>query len=112
MLILERIKMNKLTIYDIKYATEGKSPYFFSRNTMKAFGQTMKSFKVAVSPAGRIFIYAPMRDNYRSSCLYNRLMGYTFREFQEGDLITVRNDDGSMLNHDTLNDIKNFISQH
>jgi hypothetical protein len=35
-----------MTIYEIKARTKETSPYFFSRKTMKFFGQTMKSFKV------------------------------------------------------------------
>ena len=35
-----------MTIYEIKKQTEKTSPYFFSKETLKFFGQKMKSFKV------------------------------------------------------------------
>jgi len=38
--------MKKPTIYEIKRLTAETQPYFFSRNTLKFFGQTMKDFKV------------------------------------------------------------------
>ena len=38
--------MNKPTIYDIKYMTIDTSPYFFTRDTLRFFGQTMRSFGV------------------------------------------------------------------
>lgn len=39
-------KMKKLTIYDIKRLSADSSPYFFSRSTMKFFGQTLADFRV------------------------------------------------------------------
>jgi len=48
-----------MTIYDIKYRTQETSPYFFSRNTLKFFGQTMKSFKVYKQYDGRFMLCAP-----------------------------------------------------
>jgi len=47
-----------MTIYEIKERTRETSPYFFSRNTMKFFGQTMKSFKVWKQADGRFMVYA------------------------------------------------------
>ena len=35
-----------MTIYEIKERTKETAPYFFSRSTLRFFGQTMKSFKV------------------------------------------------------------------
>jgi len=35
-----------LTIYDIKELTRDTAPEFFTRETLKYFGQTMKDFKV------------------------------------------------------------------
>jgi hypothetical protein len=95
--------MKNPTIYDIKYDVENSKEncYFFSRDTLKFFGQTMKSFKVVQSPTGRIFIYAKMYDHNHT------FMGYTFREYKEKDLISVRNDDD-----DTLHDVLSFIQSH
>lgn len=71
-----------MTIYEIKRATKEKAPYFFSRDTLRFFGQTMRSFKVRESPGGRAFIYSP--SYYRG-----KLTGYTFREFKDNDLIPI-----------------------
>ena len=38
--------MRKPTIYEIKRLTKEKAPYFFSKDTMKFFNQTLKDFKV------------------------------------------------------------------
>lgn len=35
-----------MTIYEIKRRSQEKKPYYFSRDTMKFFGQTLKDFKV------------------------------------------------------------------
>lgn len=42
-----------MTIYEIKRRTAETSPYFFSRNTMKFFEQTLKNFKVYKQSDGR-----------------------------------------------------------
>ena len=76
----------KPTIAEIKARTREKSPYFFERDTMRFFGQTMRSFSVRVSPKGNIYIVAP---SYWSDSQYPyrpRLMGYTFRCFTGDDL--------------------------
>ncbi len=52
-----------MTIYDIKRKTAETAPYYFSRNTLKFFHQTMKDFKVYKQVDGRYLITAPMRDN-------------------------------------------------
>lgn len=65
-----------LTIYDIKERISEKLPNYFSKSTMKFFGQTMRDFKVKKMPNGKYLIYAPMKD--RSS---GRTMGYTIRYF-------------------------------
>ena len=94
------------TIYDIKYNTIKKLPYFFDTKTMKFFNQTMRSFKVKKSPSGRIFIYADMKK-------YDGVnVGYTFREYRDNDLKMVYNDDGTMFNHDTITGIIKFIQDH
>jgi len=78
------IFMSTPTIYEIKRATKFKSPHFFDRDTLKFFGQTMKSFKVKKSPKGRIFIYAPIYDRYAEI-----RRGYTFRRFNGYDLLNI-----------------------
>ena len=51
------------------------NPYFFSRNSMRWFGQTMKSFKVYKQKDGRYLITAPMVDTD------GKFMGHTERYF-------------------------------
>ncbi len=52
--------MERLTIYDIKRLTAETSPYFFSRNTLKFFRQTLRDFRVYKQVDGRYKIIAPM----------------------------------------------------
>ena len=52
-----------MTIYDIKRMSEEKAPYFFDRNSMKFFGQTLKDFSVKKLNEERYYISAPMRDS-------------------------------------------------
>ena len=49
-----------MTIYDIKYRTVN-APYFFSRETMKFFHQTLKDYSV-VKSGNRYRLSAPMYD--------------------------------------------------
>lgn len=70
------MKTERLTIHDIKRLSEPKSPYFFSRDTLKFFGQTLKSFSVTKYPGGRYLISAPMVDR-----LTGRKVGTTERIF-------------------------------
>jgi len=65
-----------MTIQEIKAATSKTLPYFFSKDTLKWFGQTLESFKVYEQKDGRFLIEAPMLD--RSS---GRNMGTTKRYF-------------------------------
>jgi hypothetical protein len=52
-----------MTIYEIKDRTAQTSPYFFSRDTLKFFHQTMSMFRVKKQDDGRIRISAPMTDH-------------------------------------------------
>ncbi len=95
----------KPTISEIKRITMKKSPYFFSRDTMKFFNQKMSDYKVERSPKGRIFIYAPMFDyDYRTG--KKRKMGYTFREFKNKDLKSVKG------RYENLYDINEYIQKN
>jgi len=55
--------MKTLTIYDIKYLSEKTEPYFFTRDTLKFFHQTMRDFHVKKQTDGKYYIYAVMRDH-------------------------------------------------
>jgi len=50
--------MRKPTIYEIKRLTKEKAPYFFSKDTMKFFNQTLRDFKVKSLKDGRFKISA------------------------------------------------------
>jgi len=52
-----------MTIYEIEEKTATTSPYFFSRDTLKFFHQTMSMFSTKKQSDGRIRITAPMRDH-------------------------------------------------
>jgi len=97
--------MKTPTIVEIKQATRKNAPHFFDRATLKFFGQTMHSFKVIRSPGGRVFVFAPRYDDVR-------LMGYTFREYVEGDLLMPRNDNGTLADDDTLEQVLDYIRTH
>lgn len=64
----------RLTIYDIKRLSEEDAPYFFSRKTLKFFGQTMRSFSVSKCADGRYHISAPLRID-------GKIIGLTERFF-------------------------------
>lgn len=51
-----------MTIYEIKRRTAQTSPYFFSRDTLKFFGQTLKKFNVSKYQGGKYLIFCPMID--------------------------------------------------
>ena len=53
-----------MTIYDIKRLSESTSPYFFTRRTLRFFGQTMKMFSVRKQTDGRYYISCPMLDRF------------------------------------------------
>lgn len=85
--------MKKPTIYDIKAMTLENAPFYFTRDTLKYFGQTMKSFTVAQSPKGNVYIYAPIYTNSRDQ---RRFMGYSFRQVINNDLKILDCDDSLM----------------
>jgi len=86
--------MAKPTITEIKLKTKEICPYYFSRETMKHFGQKMRDFSVRRSPRGDIYIVAPIYDD--RGCRRTP-MGFTFRRFTGDDLVVVRDDNGELL---------------
>ena len=87
---VKKSKSVGITINDIERAVAQNSPYFFSKDTLRFFGQSKGSFKIAKAPSGKIFIYAPSFWKDFSSGV-KRLMGYILREFTGDDL---RNPEG------------------
>lgn len=67
-------KLQTMTIYDIKERTKDKAPYFFSKDTMAFFNQTLKDFTVKKLSDTEYLIEAP-------SYWGGKLMGYTRRIF-------------------------------
>ena len=52
-----------MTIYEIKRRTLETAPYFFSKDTLRFFGQTLASFKVKSLGNGNYHISAPAKLN-------------------------------------------------
>ena len=63
--------MERLTIHDIKSRVEETGSCFFSRETLKFFGQRVKDFKVHKCTDGRYFIYAPRKHGGDTCRYYN-----------------------------------------
>jgi hypothetical protein len=57
-----RVRAIKLTIYDIKRAVTERGGRYFSRENMRANGQTLRDFTVGRRGDGRYFISALIRD--------------------------------------------------
>lgn len=93
--------MQKPTIYEIKRSVIATSPYFFDRQTMRFFNQTMKDFTVVKSPTDRIFLYAPVMDEDR------KIRFYTFREYTDGKLTN-----NLRPIHNTVEAIHEYIHTH
>jgi hypothetical protein len=53
-----------MSIYEIKRLTKESAPYFFSKETLRFFGQTLKDFKVYKQKDGRFKIIAPVGFNW------------------------------------------------
>jgi hypothetical protein len=67
--------MKKPTIYQIKEATKETAPYFFSRQTLKFWGQTMKSFKVYKTDVPHLFLIEGAKGNapFKTRRIFNAL---------------------------------------
>ena len=64
-----------MTIHEIKEKSQVTAPYFFTRDSMKFFHQTLRDFSVRKQADGRYFISAPMRDHT------GKVVGHTERYF-------------------------------
>jgi hypothetical protein len=63
-----------MTIYEIKRRAEETAPEFFTRQTLKFFGQTLKDFRVYKVDNKNYLITAPMR-------MRGKVIGHTRRLF-------------------------------
>jgi hypothetical protein len=52
-----------MTIQEIKRLSSITAPYYFSKSSLKFFGQRMSDFKLKKQTDGRILISAPMRNS-------------------------------------------------
>ena len=68
-------KHKAMNIYQIEELTKKTSPYFFSKSSMKFFGQTMSKFRIKQQTDGRWLISQAMKNNKRE------VVGYTERYF-------------------------------
>ena len=66
--------MRKPTIHEIKKLTANTAPYFFTRDTLRFFGQTLRDFRVIRETDGRFKIEA-------KSYFMGDYMGETVRFF-------------------------------
>lgn len=84
--------MNTPSISFIREATREASPHFFTRDTLRFFGQRVGMFKVWKGKSGAFYIAAP---SYWSDRQTGRpvLMGVTFRKFTGSDLVNVEHPD-------------------
>ena len=62
---------NIMTIYEIKRLTKKTAPYFFSKDTMRFFNQTLKDFKVKKQIDGRYKITAKGKYNTTTKRFFN-----------------------------------------
>lgn len=68
----QKSTLPKLTIYDIKRLTADTEPYFFSRDSMRFFKQTMDDFKVIrIDSIGKYYISAPSWPGKVTERYYN-----------------------------------------
>jgi hypothetical protein len=72
--------MKTPTIYEIKRLTAETSPQFFSRQALKFFKQTMKSFRVTKAPGGKFLIRAEIGNLFPDLARYHK-KEYTLRIF-------------------------------
>lgn len=98
--------MTPPSINTIKRKTAKKSPYYFSRDTLNFFGQSMHMFRVEESPTGRIFIYSPIYHDHK-------IIGYSFREYTGDDLKLIHGRDDFPAGRPLAEwEIKKYIAAH
>jgi hypothetical protein len=71
-----------MTIYDIKRLSQEKAPYFFSRDSMRFFGQTLKDFKVYKQKDGKYLIIASSGENWQEKHYTKRLFNPLTNELE------------------------------
>ena len=71
-----------MTIYEIKEKTRETAPYFFSRSSMRFFGQTLKDFKVYKQKDGKYLIIASSGSNWQEKHQTKRLFNPITNELE------------------------------
>jgi len=72
-----------MNIYEIKRRTSETSPYFFSRKTLKFFGQTLKDFRVYKESETTFLIIAPMYMGAKKVGFTKRIFNITNNTLKE-----------------------------
>jgi|LakMenE01Jun11ns_1017448.scaffolds.fasta_scaffold9252569_1 hypothetical protein len=65
------LRTRSIDIYEIVDRTRITSPYYFSKDTMKAFGQTISKFSVKRMPDGRVRISQKSKQGFYSIRYFN-----------------------------------------
>ena len=71
-----------MTIYEIKELTKQKAPYFFSRDSMRFFGQTLKDFRVYKQKDGKYLIIASNGKIWEGKHITKRLFNPLTNELE------------------------------
>jgi len=71
-----------MTIYEIKERTQETSPYFFTRASMRFFGQTLKDFRVYKQKDGKYLIIAHSGSNWKGKHITQRLFNPKTNELE------------------------------
>jgi protein associated with RNAse G/E len=71
-----------MTIYEIKELTKNTSPYFFSRDSMRFFGQTLKDFKVYKQKDGKYLVIAESGKTWQEKHYTKRLFNPITNELE------------------------------
>lgn len=97
-----------MTISDIKTKTQEKSPYFFTRDTLRFFGQRVGSFKVWKGKSGAHYIAA--ESFWRDRAGRPQFMGVTFRKFTGDDLQSVTLPE--TVNKKDIDSVREWVKTH
>lgn len=70
-----------MTIYEIKRLISDEKPHFFSRSTLKFFGQTLRDFKVTKINETQYRVIAPVLLNGKKISETKRIFDTTLNDF-------------------------------
>jgi hypothetical protein len=74
-----------MTIYDVKRETAETSPHFFDKNTLRFFGQTMRSFTVSNAAGvyqGKYWVRAAIKIDGKQIGITERLFNPKTKELE------------------------------